>query len=56
MCIGMWAYVIRVANPNILLQATLTEDRAGELGDTLSQLVRNAATCVCTDIILTDKA
>ena len=33
MCIGMWAYVIRVANPKILLQATLTEDRAAELGD-----------------------
>jgi hypothetical protein len=33
MCIGMWAYMIRVANPNISVQAALTGDRAGELGD-----------------------
>ena len=33
MFIGMWAYVVRVANPNIHRQATISGDRAGELGD-----------------------
>jgi hypothetical protein len=33
MFIGMWAYVVRVANPNIHRQAAITGDRAGELGD-----------------------
>lgn len=31
--VGMWAYVLRVANPNIRLQAIITGDRAGDLGD-----------------------
>jgi hypothetical protein len=33
MFIGMWAYVVRVGNPNIHRQAAITGDRAGELGD-----------------------
>jgi hypothetical protein len=33
MFIGMWAYVVRVANPKIRRQAALAGDRAGELGD-----------------------
>jgi hypothetical protein len=33
MFIGMWAYVVRVANPNIRRQAAISGDRAGELGD-----------------------
>ncbi len=33
MSIGMWAYVVRVANPNIHRQAAVRGDRAGELGD-----------------------
>ena len=32
-CVGMWAYMLRVANPNIRLQAVITGDRAGDLGD-----------------------
>jgi hypothetical protein len=32
-CIGMWTYVLRVADPNIALQAQVTGNRAGELGD-----------------------
>src|ERR1700687_8617 len=32
-CVGMWAYVLRIANPNIRLQAVITGDRAGDLGD-----------------------
>ena len=31
--IGMWTYVLRVADPNIALQAEITRNRAGELGD-----------------------
>jgi hypothetical protein len=31
--VGMWAYVLRVANPNIRLQAVTTGNRAGDLGD-----------------------
>lgn len=33
MFIGMWAYVVRVANPNIRRQAAISGDHAGELGD-----------------------
>lgn len=33
MCIGMWAYVLRVANPNIARQAAAGKNRAGDLGD-----------------------
>src|SRR5437868_6095420 len=33
MSIGMWAYVFRVANPNIHRQAAISGDRAGDLGD-----------------------
>ena len=33
MFIGMWAYVFRVANPNIKKQAAISGDHAGELGD-----------------------
>jgi hypothetical protein len=32
-CVGMWAYMLRVANPNIRLPAVITGDRAGDLGD-----------------------
>jgi len=33
MCAGMWAYVVRIANPRIRLQAARTGNRAGVLGD-----------------------
>src|SRR5437868_3318005 len=33
MSIGMWAYIFRVANPNIRLQAARSGDRTGDLGD-----------------------
>jgi hypothetical protein len=33
MFIGMWAYVVRVANPNIRRQAAISGDHVGELGD-----------------------
>jgi hypothetical protein len=33
MSIGMWAYVVRIANTNIHRQAAIRGDRAGELGD-----------------------
>ena len=33
MFIGLWAYVVRIANPNISRQATIARDRAGDLGD-----------------------
>jgi hypothetical protein len=33
MFIGMWAYVFRVANPNIKGQAAISGDHAGDLGD-----------------------
>lgn len=33
MSVGMWAYVVRVANPNISRQAAIAGDRAGDLGD-----------------------
>ena len=33
MSIGMWAYIFRVANPNIRLQAARSGDRTGDVGD-----------------------